>query len=65
MFPQLVPFMPTEPHGKRLEAGIVAVLSAAQANEWRATLQAPGARELLFIARPFHCAVGTKPAKVP
>jgi SAM-dependent methyltransferase len=62
MFPQLVPFRPGEPHGKRLEAGMVAALSLAEANEWRAATQAPGARELLFLARPFHCAIGTKPA---
>lgn len=61
MFPQLVPFRPCEAHGKRLEAGIVAVLSPAEASEWRAATQTPEVRELLFIARPFHCAVGTKP----
>ena len=61
MFPQLVPFRPTEPHGKRVEAGILAALSEAEADEWRAAARTPGASELLFIAKPFHCAVGTKP----
>ena len=61
MFPQLVPFTPNEPHGKRLIAGIEAVLSPADADEWHAALEIRGAHELLFIARPFHCVVGTKP----
>jgi len=61
MFPQFVPFMPNEPHGKRLEAGIVAVLNPEEVKEWRAATRAPEAREILFIARPFHCAIGTKP----
>ncbi|HSE90246.1 MAG TPA: methyltransferase domain-containing protein [Candidatus Binatia bacterium] len=61
MFPQLVPFRPTEPHGKRVAAGILATLNESEADEWRAVTQTPEASELLFIAKPFHCAVGTKP----
>jgi SAM-dependent methyltransferase len=61
MFPQLVSFRFTEPHGKRLEAGILAALNEAEAEEWRAATQKPGASDLLFIARPFHCAIGRKP----
>jgi len=61
VFPQLVPFRPGEAHGKRLEAGIVALLTPAELTEWRAATQTPEVRELWFIARPFHCAVGTKP----
>jgi SAM-dependent methyltransferase len=63
MFPQIVPFRPTEPHGKRVEAGILAALSDLEADEWRAATRTPGASELLFIAKPFHCAVGTKPIR--
>ena len=63
MFPQLASFPANGPHGERLVAGTVATLSAEEAVEWRAALQSPEARELLFLARPFHCAVGTKPAK--
>jgi SAM-dependent methyltransferase len=63
MFPQLVPFKPTEPHGKRSEAGIVAALSDLEANEWYTATQTLRASELLFIAKPFHCAVGTKPTQ--
>jgi SAM-dependent methyltransferase len=61
MFPQLAPFAANGPHGERLIAGTVAALSAEEAAEWHEVLQSPEARELLFIARPFHCAVGTKP----
>jgi SAM-dependent methyltransferase len=61
IFPLLVPFMPDEPHGKRLIAGIVALLNSEELEEWNTALERAGARELLFIARPFHCAVGTKP----
>jgi len=61
MFPQLAEFNSNEPHGKRLEEGIVAALSPTEANEWRAALRTAGAKELLFIAKPFHCTVGTKP----
>ncbi|MBI2533393.1 MAG: methyltransferase domain-containing protein [Deltaproteobacteria bacterium] len=61
MFPQLAPFKLSEPHGKRMEAGILAALSPEEAVQWRAAAESPGARDFLFIARPFHCAVGTKP----
>ena len=60
MFPQLAPFKLSEPHGKRMEAGILAALSAEEAAQWRAAADSPEARDFLFIARPFHCAVGTK-----
>ena len=61
MFPQLASFSSDEPHGKRMEAGMVAALNDVDAKEWRAAMQSAEARELLFLARPFHCAVGTKP----
>lgn len=61
IFPQLAPFKLSEPHGKRTETGILAALSPEEAAQWRAATESPDAREFLFIARPFHCAVGTKP----
>jgi len=61
MFPQLAPFKLGEPHGKRMESGILAALSPEEAARWRTAAESPDAREFLFIARPFHCAVGTKP----
>ena len=62
MFPQLASFKLSEPHGKRTEAGILAALNPEEAAQWRAATEPAEAREFLFIARPFHCAVGTKPA---
>jgi ubiquinone/menaquinone biosynthesis C-methylase UbiE len=61
MFPQLATFGLDEPHGQRLEAGILATLSDAETKEWRAATSSAQGRELVFIAKPFHCAVGTKP----
>jgi len=61
MFPQLATFGIDEPHGKRMEAGIVAALDDAEAEEWRAARQSIHASEL-FFAKPFHCAIGTKRA---
>jgi ubiquinone/menaquinone biosynthesis C-methylase UbiE len=61
MLPQLVPFRAAEPHGKRLEAGILAALSEPEADEWRTAIHEPGASEMLLIAKPFHCAIGRKP----
>ncbi len=61
MFPQLAPFKLSEPHGKRMEAGILAALNPEEAAQWRTATASPVARDFLFIARPFHCALGTKP----
>lgn len=61
MFPQLAPFKSGEPHYLRMETSILAALSAEEAAQWRAAAESPAARETLFIARPFHCAVGVKP----
>jgi SAM-dependent methyltransferase len=62
MFPQLAPFKLSEPHGIRMEVGILAALNPEEAAQWRAAAASADARDFLFIARPFHCAVGTKPA---
>jgi SAM-dependent methyltransferase len=59
MFPQLATFGIDEAHGRRMEAGMVAALDDAEAEEWRAVRQSVHASEL-FFARPFHCVVGTK-----
>jgi SAM-dependent methyltransferase len=61
MFPQLAAFKLSEPHGIRMEVGILAALSPEEAGQWRAATASPDTRDFLFIARPFHCAVGTKP----
>src|SRR5262249_5317389 len=62
MFPQLATFSIDEPHGKRMEAGMVAALDDAETEEWRAVRQSVPPSEL-FFARPFHCAIGTKRAE--
>jgi SAM-dependent methyltransferase len=41
----------------RLQAG----LSAEEATVWRTAMSQAEAEETLFIAQPFHCAIGTKP----
>jgi len=61
LFPQLAAFKLSEPHGIRMEAGILAALSPEESAQWRTAAASPDARDFLFIARPFHCAVGTKP----
>jgi len=61
LFHHMAPFKLSEPHGKRMEAGILAALSPEESAQWRAATASPGARNFLFIVRPFHCAVGTKP----
>jgi len=62
LFHQQAPFKLSEPHGKRMEAGILAALSPEESAQWRAAAESADGRDFLFIARPFHCAVGTKPA---
>src|SRR5262249_61579137 len=61
IFPQLVTFGLDEPHGQRLEAGILATLSDAETKEWRAATSSVPGRELGFISKPFHFAVWEKP----
>ncbi len=60
MFPGLVVF--TGPMGyyylDRLEAG----LSDEERHEWRTAMTQAETAGTLFIAQPFHCAVGTKPS---
>ena len=60
LFPGLVAF--TGPMGyyylDRLEAG----LSDAERHEWHTAMAQAETAGTLFIAQPFHCAVGTKPS---
>ena len=44
------------------ESQIVAALTAEETAEWRASTNTAKADGTFFIASPFHCAVGTKPA---
>ena len=61
MFPQLA----AEAEAARLHAvqqRILASLSAAEAEEWRAAVNQAEAAGTFCIALPYHCAVGTKPS---
>ncbi len=60
MFPQVGTFY----KGSSLrfqEANIIAALSEEEAEEWRAAVAVGESEGTYFIARPYHCAVGTKP----
>ncbi|MFQ6027579.1 MAG: class I SAM-dependent methyltransferase [Dehalococcoidia bacterium] len=48
-------------HLRRQEENIVGSLSAAEMEEWRTAVAEGESQGAFFIARPFHCAVGTKP----
>jgi len=44
------------------ESPILADLTAEETAEWQAAAAAAKTDGTFFIASPFHCAVGTKPA---
>jgi ubiquinone/menaquinone biosynthesis C-methylase UbiE len=59
---KMIPQLASHAEGERLqymEDRIVAALSAAEIEQWRAAMAR--AKDTFFIAEPFHCAVGTKP----
>ena len=63
-FPQLVAVTP-EIEPARIdvfETQILGALAAEEATEWRQAAITARAEGTFFIASPFHCAVGTKPA---
>lgn len=61
MFPQLAAF--DEPTRLRqAQTTIAATLSPAETQTWQEALARAKAEGTFFIATPFHCAVGTKPA---
>ena len=43
------------------EDNIITALTEEEAEEWRAAVAEGESEGTYFIARPFHCAVGTKP----
>ncbi len=60
---KMIPQLASHAEGERLrymEDRIVAALSPAEIEEWRAAI-ALAEEGTFFIAEPFHCAVGTKP----
>jgi len=44
-----------------LQASVLPTLSLEEAEEWRAAVTQAEAEGTLFMATPFHCAVGIKP----
>ena len=61
-FPQLVAVKPWQPRLARYQQQILAALSPAEAAAWRAAAERGTANGTFFIAQPYHCAIGTKPA---
>jgi ubiquinone/menaquinone biosynthesis C-methylase UbiE len=60
MFPQLATF--NDPSRlQMLQASVLPTLSLEEAEEWRAAVTQAEAEGTLFMATPFHCAVGIKP----
>lgn len=61
-FPQLVAVKPWQPRLARYQQQILAALRPAEAEAWRVAAKQGAADGTFFIAQPYHCAVGTKPA---
>jgi SAM-dependent methyltransferase len=61
-FPQLVTVRPGSPRLVRYQQQILAALGAAETEAWRRAVTRGERDGTYFIAQPFHCAVGTKPA---
>jgi ubiquinone/menaquinone biosynthesis C-methylase UbiE len=60
MFPQLATF-DDRSRWQMLQASVLPTLSREEAEEWGAAVSQAEAEGTLFMATPFHCAVGTKP----
>ena len=60
MFPQLAAF-DDKSHLQYFQDRVLPTLNPEEADEWRAALSQAEAEGTFFIARPQHCAVGTKP----
>ena len=61
---RMFPFISTFSDSMRLQflqGGILPILNADEATEWRAAVEQAKAEGTFFISTPFHCAVGTKP----
>jgi ubiquinone/menaquinone biosynthesis C-methylase UbiE len=60
MFPQLAAF-DDRSRWQMLQASVLPTFNREEAEEWRAAVTQAEAEGTLFMATPFHCAVGTKP----
>jgi SAM-dependent methyltransferase len=61
-FPQLVAVRPGSPRLARYQQQILSALSPRETETWRRAVAQAERDGTYFIAQPFHCAVGTKPA---
>ncbi len=65
MWPQFAAFeQPHTPQAQFAHGAILGALTAEETQEWHAGIAQAVASGTYFIAQPFHCAVGTKPATV-
>ena len=63
MFPQFAASdRPDTPQGQFAAGAILGALTADETQEWHAGMTQAVAEGIYFIAQPFHCAIGTKPA---
>ena len=63
-FPTLVTLdRPGGPIWRNREDHVLSLLSPAERSEWQAARDRAAAEDLLFMAHPLHCAVGTRPPK--
>jgi hypothetical protein len=61
-FPQLVSVFPGSPRLERYKQQVLAALTPSEAETWQRGVAAAERDGTFFIAQPYHCAVGTKPA---
>ena len=61
MFPQLAPFHDSQ-RLQSVGSEILPTLSPEEAKEWRAAVAQAEDEGTFFVATPYHCVVGTKPA---
>jgi hypothetical protein len=61
-FPQLVAVRPGSLRLPRYQQQVLAALNLAETEAWHTAVAQAESDGTFFIAQPFHCAVGTKPA---
>lgn len=61
-FPQLVSVVPGSERIERYQQQILAALTPVEIEAWQQAVAAATADGTFFIAQPYHCAIGTKPA---
>jgi SAM-dependent methyltransferase len=61
-FPQIVSVFPGSPRLERYKQQVLAALTPSEAETWERAVTTAERDGTFFIAQPYHCAVGTKPA---